>query len=198
MRNDATGTRGASHERAANGMSEDPGTDERELRRLRSEVVAQQLRAWKTRACLLVRSRGVSARLYKAETASGGDRARCGESTQDILSLPPRLPRFCFARTPGVAGRTTAPMLAAADTARAIGAPSIIPKARTASSGRRGRVLTSPPSMPRAVTRRRCPRPRAVPTPAVSPPEDAPRSQCRRSSTGETTAVRARRWSRFA
>jgi hypothetical protein len=42
MRNDPTGTRDASHERAANGMSEDPGKDERELRRLRSEVAAQQ------------------------------------------------------------------------------------------------------------------------------------------------------------
>ena len=41
MRNDPTGTRDASHERAANGMSEDPGNDERELRRLRSEVAAQ-------------------------------------------------------------------------------------------------------------------------------------------------------------
>ena len=42
MRNDAPGTRDASHGRVANGMSEDPGTDERELRRLRSEVAAQQ------------------------------------------------------------------------------------------------------------------------------------------------------------
>jgi serine phosphatase RsbU (regulator of sigma subunit) len=42
MRNDAPGTRDASHVRVANGMSEDPGTDERELQRLRSEVAAQQ------------------------------------------------------------------------------------------------------------------------------------------------------------
>jgi serine phosphatase RsbU (regulator of sigma subunit) len=41
MRNDVTGTRDASDERAANGMREDPGTDERELGRLRSEVAAQ-------------------------------------------------------------------------------------------------------------------------------------------------------------
>ena len=41
MRNDLTGTRDASHERAANGMREDPGKDERELRRLRSEIASQ-------------------------------------------------------------------------------------------------------------------------------------------------------------
>jgi serine phosphatase RsbU (regulator of sigma subunit) len=42
MRNDATGTRDARHERAVNGMSEHAGNDERELRRLRSELAAQR------------------------------------------------------------------------------------------------------------------------------------------------------------
>ena len=43
MRDDVAGTRGASHERAANVMREDlPGNDNRELERLRSEVAAQR------------------------------------------------------------------------------------------------------------------------------------------------------------
>jgi len=40
-------------------------------------------KAWKTRARLSVRSRGVQARLYTAETEAGGDPARRDESTQD-------------------------------------------------------------------------------------------------------------------
>src|SRR5918995_6597581 len=43
--------------------------------------------------------------------------------------------------------RATATLLAAAAAARAIDPPSITPKPRTASSRRRGRVLTKPPSM---------------------------------------------------
>jgi serine phosphatase RsbU (regulator of sigma subunit) len=42
MRDDATRARDAWHERAANRMSEGPGKDERELKRLRSELAAQQ------------------------------------------------------------------------------------------------------------------------------------------------------------
>jgi hypothetical protein len=49
----------------------------------RATGIEPVLRAWKTRACLPVRSRGVSARLHKAETAGGGDPARRDESTRD-------------------------------------------------------------------------------------------------------------------
>jgi hypothetical protein len=43
MRDDVAGARDASHERAANVMSEDlPGNDDSELERLRSEVAAQR------------------------------------------------------------------------------------------------------------------------------------------------------------
>lgn len=65
----------------------------------RATGIEPVLRAWKTRACLPVRSHGVSARLYTAETADGGDPARRDESTQDTPLVTATVTTVLLART---------------------------------------------------------------------------------------------------
>jgi serine phosphatase RsbU (regulator of sigma subunit) len=104
MRNDATGTRDASHERAANGMSEDPGTDERELRRLRSEVAAQQrdihdLDDREHRQETLIARLREEAALREGDLAVLGERLESAEhELEDLRAIrdaltPPELPQ---------------------------------------------------------------------------------------------------------
>ena len=90
---------------------------------------------------------------------------------------------------------------AARDAAGGDQAGSVPPKrleGETASSGRRGRVLTKPPSMHASATRPGRPRPRAVPSRAGRRRGCALPSQRRTSSSGGTSGARARRWSRCA
>ncbi|MGI8594047.1 MAG: PP2C family protein-serine/threonine phosphatase [Solirubrobacteraceae bacterium] len=104
MRDDATGTRPASGRGAANGMSHNPGRDERELGRLRSEVAAQQrdIRAGDEREH---RQQTLNARLREeaavrdADLAGLRDRLEAAEhELEDLRAIrealtPPELPQ---------------------------------------------------------------------------------------------------------
>jgi hypothetical protein len=69
----------------------------------RATGIEPVLRAWKTRACLLVRSRGVSAMLYTAETAGCDDPARRDESTQDTPLVTATVTTILLRANPGSA-----------------------------------------------------------------------------------------------
>ena len=104
MRNDATGTRDAAHERAANVMSQAPDRDERELRRLRSEVAAQE-RAIHDLDDREHRQETLIARLRREAAMREGDLAVLGErleaaehELEDLRAIrdaltPPELPQ---------------------------------------------------------------------------------------------------------
>jgi sigma-B regulation protein RsbU (phosphoserine phosphatase) len=104
MRNDATGTRDAAHERAANVMSQAPDEDERELRRLHSEVAAQE-RAIHDLDDREHRQETLIARLRREAAVREGDLAVLGErfeaaehELEDLRAIrdaltPPELPQ---------------------------------------------------------------------------------------------------------